>query len=111
LEVIENQGVEFNVKLSYSENYQRLLSSYVFLYKSLGGGWISPEELEKHTQQLADEQGVDVLSINKENLFYDGQFVDLHLTPEEKQERKAVKKAQRKEEIKRRKQERQNRKN
>tara|TARA_B110000977_G_scaffold169229_1_gene219017 strand:- start:137 stop:637 length:501 start_codon:yes stop_codon:yes gene_type:complete len=111
LEVIENQGVEFNVKLAYSENYQRLLSSYVFLYKSLGGGWISPEELEKHTQQLADEQGVDVLSINKENLFYDGQIVDLHLTPEEKQERKAVKKAQRKEERKRRKQERQNRKN
>ena len=32
------------------------------------------------------------LSINKENLFYDGQIVDLHLTTEEKQERKAVKK-------------------
>jgi hypothetical protein len=97
--------------LAYSENYQRLLSSYVFLYKSLGGGWISPEELEKYTQQLADKQGVDVLSINKDNLFYDGQIVDLHLTPEEKQERKAVKKAQRKEERERRKQERQNRKN
>ena len=111
LEVIENQGVEFNAKLAYTENYQRLLSSYVFLYKSLGGGWISPEELEKYTQQLAVEQGVDVLSINKENLFYDGQIVDLHLTTEEKQERKAVKKALRKEERKRRTQERQNRKN
>ena len=55
----------------------------MFLYKSLGGGWISPEELDKYTQQLADEQGVDVLTINKENLFYDGQIVDLYLTPEE----------------------------
>ena len=83
MEVIENQGVEFNVRLAYSDNYQRLLTSYVFLYKSLGGGWISPEELDKYTQQLADEQGVDVLTINKENLFYDGQIVDLYLTPEE----------------------------
>ena len=82
-----------------------------FYINPLGGGWISPEELEKYTQQLADEQGVDFLSINKENLFYDGQIVDLHLTTEEKQERKAVKKALRKEERKRRTQERQYRKN
>ena len=83
LEVIENQGVEFDVRLAYSENYQRLLTSYVYLYKSLGGGWISPKELDKYAQQLADEQGVDVSTINKEELFYDGQIVDLHLTPEE----------------------------
>ena len=111
LEVIENQGVEFTARLAYSENYQRLLTSYVFLYKSLGGGWISPEELDIYTQQLADEQGVDVSTINKENLFYDGQIVDLYLTPEEIQERKLAKKAQGKEERERRKQERQNREN
>ena len=83
----------------------------MYLYKSLGGGWISPEELDKYTQQLADEQGVDVSTINKEELFYDGQVVDLHLTPEEKQERKAAKKAQRKAERERKKQDRKNNSN
>ncbi len=108
LEVIENQGVEFDARLAYSENYQRLLTSYVYLYKSLGGGWISTEELDKYAQQLADEQEVDVSTINKEDLFYDGQIVDLHLTPEEKQARKEEQKAQRKVDRERRKQERQN---
>ena len=108
LEVIENQGVEFSARLAYSENYQRLLTSYVYLYKSLGGGWISPEELDKYAQQLADEQEVDVSTINKEDLFYDGQIVDLYLTPEEKQARKEEQKAQRKAERERRKQDRQN---
>jgi multidrug efflux system outer membrane protein len=111
LEVIENQGVEFDARLAYSENYQRLLTSYVFLYKSLGGGWVSPEELDKYTQQLADEQGVDVSTINKENLFYDGQIVDLYLTPEEKKARKEAKKAQRIADRERRKLERQNNSN
>ena len=81
---------------------------YVYLYKSLGGGWISPEELEKYAQQLADEQEVDVSTINREELFYNGQIVDLHLTPEEKQARKEEQKAQRKADKERRKQDRQN---
>jgi hypothetical protein len=55
--------------------------------------------------------GVDVSTINKENLFYDGQIIDRYLTTEEIQERKLAKKAQGKEERERRKQERQNRKN
>ena len=46
LEVIENQRQEFEARLSYSENYQRLLSAYIGLYKSLGGGWVTEAELE-----------------------------------------------------------------
>ena len=108
LEVIENQRVEFDARLAYAENYQQLLSSYVFLYKSLGGGWISSNELDKYAQQLADEQGVDVSTIDKNDLFYNGQIVDLYLTKEEKQAKKEKKKAQRRSEKEQRKKARKN---
>ena len=51
---------------------------------------------------------MDVSTINKDELFYDGQIVDLHLTPEEKKARKEDQKAQHKADRERRKQERQN---
>jgi len=108
LEVIENQRVEFDARLAYTENYQRLLTSYVFLYKSLGGGWISSQEIDKYAQQLADEQGVDVSTIDKNDLFYNGQIVDLYLTKEEKQAKKEKKKAQRRSEKEQRKNARKN---
>ncbi len=108
LEVIENQRVEFDARLAYAENYQRLLTSYVFLYKSLGGGWISGQEIDKYAQQLADEQGVDVSTIDKNDLFYNGQIVDLYLTKEEKQAKKEKKKAQRRSEKEQRKNARKN---
>ncbi len=108
LEVIENQRVEFDARLAYAENYQRLLTSYVFLYKSLGGGWISSQEIDKYAQQLADEQGVDVSTIDKNDLFYNGQIVDLYLTKEEKQAKKEKKKAQRRSEKEQRKNARKN---
>ena len=111
LEVIENQRVEFDARLAYSENYQSLLTSYVNLYKSLGGGWVSEEEINKYAQQVADTQGVDVSTIDKESLFYQGQTVDLVLSPEEKQARKEIQKAQRKAEKERRKLDRQNKNN
>ena len=104
LEVIENQGVEFDAKLSYSENYQRLLNAYVNLYKSLGGGWISQEEIDKYAQQRAEEKEMDENQINKDTLIYEGQIVNLNLTPEEKKARKLEKKAQRKLEKEQRKQ-------
>jgi len=110
LEVIENQRVEFDARLAYSENYQRLLTSYVGLYKSLGGGWISQEEIDKYAQQVADEQGIDVNTIDKDSFYYQGQAVDLILTPKEKQIRKEAQKQQRKEERQRRKLEKQNNK-
>ena len=108
LEVIENQRQEFDAQLAYSENYQRLLNSYVGFYKSLGGGWISEAEIDKYAQQIADEQDVDVSTIDKSQLFYEGQVVDLNLSKEEKQARKDERKAQNKADRERRKQDRKN---
>lgn len=96
LEVIENQRQEFDSRLQHSANYQQLLSSYIGLYKSLGGGWVSQDEIDTYAQQLADQQEVDVSEINKDSLFYSGQIVDLVLTPEQKQARKDAAKAQHK---------------
>ncbi len=44
LEVLETERSAFNAELLLSEIDQKLLSSYVSLYKALGGGWISAEE-------------------------------------------------------------------
>jgi multidrug efflux system outer membrane protein len=96
LEVIENQRQEFDAKLSYSGNYQRLLNAYVGLYKALGGGWISEEEIVKYAEQKAQEEEINRNSINQEQLDYQGQIVDLNLTTEQKQVRKEEKKIQRK---------------
>ena len=49
LEVLENERSAFNAELQLSEINQMLLSSYVSLYKALGGGWISADE-EANTQ-------------------------------------------------------------
>jgi multidrug efflux system outer membrane protein len=92
LEVIENQRQEFEAQLSYAENYQRLLSGYIALYKSLGGGWVTEAELEKYAIQLADEMNVDESEIDRDSLYYAGQLVDYYLTPEQEQERKAQRK-------------------
>ncbi|MBV1887703.1 MAG: efflux transporter outer membrane subunit [Urechidicola sp.] len=108
LEVIENQSQEYDARLQYSYNYEQLLSSYISLYKSLGGGWISQDEIDLYAQQLADEQNVDVATINKDSLFYAGQIVDLVLTPEQEQDRKDAAKAQRKFEREQKKADRQN---
>ncbi len=96
LEVILNQQTEFEAEISYSVNYQNLLISYVNLYQALGGGWITPEELDMYAEQLANEQGVDVNSIDKSTLIYQGQVVDYYLTPEQEKQRKKIATAQRK---------------
>ena len=93
LEVIENQRQEFDARLAYSENYQQLLNSYIALYKSLGGGWVSEAELEKYAAQVAEEQNVDVNTINVDSLYYRGQVVDFYLTPEQEAQRKEERKA------------------
>jgi multidrug efflux system outer membrane protein len=93
LEVIENQRQEFDARLAYSENYQLLLNSYIALYKSLGGGWVSEAELEKYAAQVAEEQNVDVNTINVDSLYYHGQVVDFYLTPEQEAQRKEARKA------------------
>jgi multidrug efflux system outer membrane protein len=44
LEVLETERSMFNAELESSAAKGALFSSYLYLYKALGGGWISPEE-------------------------------------------------------------------
>jgi len=104
LEVVENQRQEFDAELRYSKNYQDLLIAYVNLYQSLGGGWIGQAEIDKYAIQVANERGVDVNTIDKNSLIYQGQIVDYYLTPEQEKVRKELAKAQRKIEKEERKQ-------
>lgn len=45
LELIESQRQAFEAELSLSQTTQELFNSYVNLYKALGGGWLSEEEM------------------------------------------------------------------
>lgn len=57
LEVLQSQKYSFEAQLEYSRNYQEILSYYILLYKSLGGGWLSPEEMDfaKKDDKLFEE--------------------------------------------------------
>jgi len=45
LELIESQRQAFEAELNLSETTQKLFNGYVKLYKALGGGWLSEEEM------------------------------------------------------------------
>lgn len=45
LELIESQRQAFEAELSLSETTQKLFNGYVKLYKALGGGWLSENEM------------------------------------------------------------------
>ena len=47
LEVLDSERTLFSVGLELSELKQQYYNAYVRLYKSLGGGWISLEEMKK----------------------------------------------------------------
>jgi multidrug efflux system outer membrane protein len=47
LEVLETERQLFGAELELSELNQLRFNAYVRLYKALGGGWITPEEMEK----------------------------------------------------------------
>ena len=49
LEVLDSERTLFDVELQLSELRQQYLTAYVGLYKSLGGGWITEEEMMDHT--------------------------------------------------------------
>ena len=44
LEVLDTERSMFNAELESSAVKGALLSSYLYLYKALGGGWITPAE-------------------------------------------------------------------
>jgi len=45
LEVLDTERSQFSAELETSAARGQLLSSYLYLYKALGGGWITPGEL------------------------------------------------------------------
>jgi multidrug efflux system outer membrane protein len=44
LEVLDTERSQFNAELETAAVKGQLLSSYLFLYKALGGGWVTPGE-------------------------------------------------------------------
>ncbi len=46
LELLESERQAFEAELKLSEITQQLYNAYVRLYKALGGGWITPEEMQ-----------------------------------------------------------------
>jgi multidrug efflux system outer membrane protein len=80
LEVLETQRQSFQAQLEYSRVYQELLSYYSFLFKSLGGGWLSIEEVKK-----AEE----------DNMIFEEYIIPYHDLPP-KERRKAEKEARKK---------------
>jgi multidrug efflux system outer membrane protein len=55
LEVLESQRQSFDAQLSYSTVRRELLVSYIQLYKALGGGWLTEEEMQQ-AEAAATEQ-------------------------------------------------------
>jgi multidrug efflux system outer membrane protein len=51
LEVLDTERTLFSVGLELSELNQQFLNSYVRLYKALGGGWLSREEMAQAQDQ------------------------------------------------------------
>ncbi len=51
LELLESQRQAFNAELSLSETMQKLFGAYTRLYKALGGGWLTPEEMNAYLNQ------------------------------------------------------------
>ncbi|MBC8431088.1 MAG: efflux transporter outer membrane subunit [Desulfobacterales bacterium] len=51
LEVLETERTLFSVGLELSELKQQFYNAYVKLYKALGGGWLSKEEMEQVQNQ------------------------------------------------------------
>ena len=56
LEVLDTERTLFSVELELSELQQQYYNSYVRLYKALGGGWISPQEMEEAQHQSKEEE-------------------------------------------------------
>lgn len=55
LEVLESQRQYFDAQISYSTVRRELLVSYIQLYKALGGGWLSEEEMQQAQAAEAEQ--------------------------------------------------------
>ena len=54
LEVLETERSQFNAELETSAAKGALLSSYLYLYKALGGGWITENEALEQSEAQGD---------------------------------------------------------
>ena len=55
LELLESERQKFNAELTLSSTYQQHYTSFVKLYKALGGGWISPAQQQAAEAAAASE--------------------------------------------------------
>jgi outer membrane protein, multidrug efflux system len=56
LEVLETERSLFEVELGHSDLRQQLFTSYVRLYKALGGGWMTKEAMAQAEQEAREEK-------------------------------------------------------
>ncbi len=56
LEVLEQQRQSFNAQLDLLANRLNIVNSYILLYKSLGGGWLTPDEEQEFLQRQQQQQ-------------------------------------------------------
>jgi multidrug efflux system outer membrane protein len=56
LEVLEQQRESFASQLKVLTARLNLINSYIFLYKALGGGWLSPEEEKAYLEEMKNGQ-------------------------------------------------------
>jgi multidrug efflux system outer membrane protein len=56
LEVLDSERTQFDSELAASNTYQQYLNAYVKLYKALGGGWISEEEMKQAQQSQGTQK-------------------------------------------------------
>lgn len=57
LELLESERQAFEAQLRYSETTQLIFNGYSRLYKALGGGWLSEEEMEADRSSIDAEMG------------------------------------------------------
>jgi multidrug efflux system outer membrane protein len=54
LEMLESERQAFEAELNLAQTTQQLFNGYTKLYKALGGGWLSEEEMQ--ASQSAENQ-------------------------------------------------------
>jgi multidrug efflux system outer membrane protein len=57
LELLESERQAFEAELSYARTMRRLFGAYTGLYKALGGGWLSEEEMQAYQSAESQDTG------------------------------------------------------